>query len=332
MAITFGDGIGGDPNTEVIVACLSQMLLGFTEDEVRYGGIPVTILYDNAKAHSAEAVRNGCQDFGIISRPIPPASPWLQGKVEAFVDTFTTEFLVGKPGYTGGAPDRYGRDTGRKGPLLNKAQFVALAGAWAHDYNFTRPHSALGGLTPAQQWNLGKNALEFIDEDEAALHFLGDPKPRTVDSYGVRFDKIDFTDPVLNYHIGEDVLIRYLPSLREFVHVHTLSGEFLCKAEPHDRLSVEARAEMHRYSQSVDRFTVTVEKTARDKAQRRAVEELQRLGFAGVEAQLVDLDAPQAVEDPTELFISSDEASTADRLGRLEAALKPPTERKDPER
>lgn len=324
VGVTVGDGIGGDPTTDVVVACLAEQMIGREIDGVWYGGIPAVVRYDNALPHLAQAVQNGCQTLGIVSSPIPPASPWRQGKVESVVDTFTTEFLCGLPGYTGGPKDRYGRNTWPKGRILKLSQFEALVGDWVLRYNTERRHSSLDGLTPAEAWQAGTNAIEVVDPDEVLHCFLGDPKPRSVDAAAVRHKGVDYSHPVLNRWTGAQVLIRFLPHRRDLIWVFDLNGELICAAGPRDRLDPEARAEMYRYTQAVTRWTVNVTKRSREAAERKAFEDLVRVGFEDTDLVDPDPDSDQG-RDPVEPSLqvgAAEEAEQLARLDRLEARLR----------
>ena len=94
-------------------------------------GPPLMIVNDNGTELTSLAVLHWAQDRPIEWHYIAPGQPQQNGYVESFNDRL------------------------RDG-CLNAALFASLAharfvlDAWRHDYNHVRPHSKLGGKTPAE--------------------------------------------------------------------------------------------------------------------------------------------------------------------------------------
>ncbi len=94
-------------------------------------GIPVHVRSDNGPEFVARAVRDWIAAVGAKTAYIEPGSPWENGYVESFNARLRDE-------------------------LLNETLFTSLAqaraalAAWRLDYNTIRPHSGLGGRTPAE--------------------------------------------------------------------------------------------------------------------------------------------------------------------------------------
>lgn len=92
-------------------------------------GKPGMIVSDNGTELTCNAVLNWCSDHKISWHYIAPGKPMQNGFVESFNGRMRDE-------------------------LLNETMFRNLAHAriairdWAHDYNTSRPHSALGYETP----------------------------------------------------------------------------------------------------------------------------------------------------------------------------------------
>jgi putative transposase len=84
-----------------------------------------------------------------------------------------------------GTVDRSGLDL--RDELLNEEVFGSLAhvrqalGRWRHDYNNLRPHSALGGITPAT----ARRTLEPLDG--SAPGGLAKPQPMKYSAAGLSF-------------------------------------------------------------------------------------------------------------------------------------------------
>ncbi|MCO6509365.1 MAG: transposase family protein [Aridibacter famidurans] len=77
------------------------------------------------------AFQKSMRRFGIKFRPIRPYAPHLNGKVERSQRTDKVEFY----------------------PLidLNSSELEEQVEQWQFDYNWHRPHSALGGITPIEK-------------------------------------------------------------------------------------------------------------------------------------------------------------------------------------
>ena len=94
-------------------------------------GAPMHLRMDNRPELIAWALRDWCRLSGLGTIYIEPGSPWENPWIESF---------------NGRAQDE----------LLNVEEFGSLTEArvivedWRNEYNTWRPHSSLGGLTPAE--------------------------------------------------------------------------------------------------------------------------------------------------------------------------------------
>jgi putative transposase len=104
---------------------------------VERGGAPVYLRMDNGPELVAHALADWCRFNDTASVFIDPGSPWQNAWIESFNGRFRDE-------------------------LLNGWQFDSLLEArvliedWRIDYNWNRPHTAHGDLTPAEfatRWN-----------------------------------------------------------------------------------------------------------------------------------------------------------------------------------
>jgi len=102
---------------------------------VRLYGRPETIVSDNGSELTSRALLEWQNETGIAWHYIAPGKPQQNGFVESFNGKLRDE-------------------------CLNEEVFDSLAharkvlGRWRHDYNHHRPHSSLGGLTPAARRSL----------------------------------------------------------------------------------------------------------------------------------------------------------------------------------
>ena len=94
-------------------------------------GIQVeAVMTDNGSCYRSHAFRDALD--GVKHRRTRPYRPQTNGKVERFNRTLATEWAYAR---------RYSAETARS----------ATYSAWLHHYNHHRPHTALGGQTPAQR-------------------------------------------------------------------------------------------------------------------------------------------------------------------------------------
>ncbi|MAB10087.1 MAG: IS3 family transposase [Hyphomonas sp.] len=102
---------------------------------IRLYGRPETIVSDNGTELTSRAILEWQNQTGIAWHYIAPGKPQQNGFVESFNGKLRDE-------------------------CLNEEVFDSLAharkilGRWRHDYNHHRPHSSLGGLTPAARRSL----------------------------------------------------------------------------------------------------------------------------------------------------------------------------------
>jgi transposase InsO family protein len=128
--------------------CDADDVVAVIEALVAERGAPAHLRMDNGPELIAWALRDWCRLAGTGTVYIEPGSPWENPFVESF---------------NGRARDE----------LLNIEEFATLLEAhviieaWRVEYNTYRPHSSLGGLTPAEF------AARWVPDDEIA----GTPNP-----------------------------------------------------------------------------------------------------------------------------------------------------------
>ena len=129
---------------------------------VRLYGKPATIVSDNGTELTSRAMLEWQNENGVGWHYIAPGKPTQNAFIESFNGRLRDE-------------------------LLNEEVFESLAHArqalsrWRHDYNNLRPHSALGGLTPAA----ARRALELLDG--SAPGALAKPRPMKYSAAGLSF-------------------------------------------------------------------------------------------------------------------------------------------------
>jgi putative transposase len=111
--------------------CTAEDVIAVIQDLVLVRGAPRHLRADNGPELIAWALRDYCRLAGTRTAYIEPGSPWENPFVESFNGRIRDE-------------------------LLNIEEFGSITEAkiiiedWRTEYNTYRPHSALGGLTPAE--------------------------------------------------------------------------------------------------------------------------------------------------------------------------------------
>ena len=104
---------------------------------VRLHGTPESIVTDNGTEFTSQAILKWAKDNGVGWHYIDPGKPQQNAFIESFIGSLRDE-------------------------CLNEEIFDGLddarrtLGLWRYDYNNVRPHSSLGGMTPAE----ARRALE----------------------------------------------------------------------------------------------------------------------------------------------------------------------------
>ena len=129
---------------------------------IRLYGKPTAIVSDNGTELTSRAMLEWQNQNGVGWHYIAPGKPTQNAFIESFNGRLRDE-------------------------LLNEEVFDNLIHArqalsrWRHDYNNLRPHSALGGLTPAT----ARRALELSDGSAPAA--LAKPQPMKYSAAGLSF-------------------------------------------------------------------------------------------------------------------------------------------------
>ena len=104
-------------------------------------GIPIrAILSDNGPAYHSRALAAVCAELGLAHRFTRPYTPRTNGKAERFIQTALREWAYAHP---------YEHSEQRRAQLV----------PWLHQYNWHRPHAALGPSPPISRSRLEQNNL-----------------------------------------------------------------------------------------------------------------------------------------------------------------------------
>ena len=105
-------------------------VVGVMERLIAERGAPEHLRSDNGPEFIARALRDWLERTGIQALYITPGSPWENAYCESFNSRFRDEFL-------------------NREEFTSELEAKVLSAEWRRDYNEMRPHSALGGQTPA---------------------------------------------------------------------------------------------------------------------------------------------------------------------------------------
>ena len=92
------------------------------------------LMTDNGSAYRSKLFAQTLQRAGIRHVRTRPYTPRTNGKAERFIQTSLREWAYARP-------------------YLSSAHRNQAIGPWTDAYNLTRPHSALGGISPLQRLN-----------------------------------------------------------------------------------------------------------------------------------------------------------------------------------
>lgn len=245
MAVTIGPDT---PTTEESVETVALAVEGFTSEETGFvGGIPGALLSDRGGDFLTRAMTLGLIEQGIDRRTTEGYSPNQNGRIEKWHRTIKEEACPKIVGFA--REDRTARDDRKEGaPIEDPERLLPIEAVtyevlkWVREYNTTRPHSSLGGRTPAQAW--AEDPTEITRADEGAVRAaMTQQEIRTVSRGTVRLNNLKYVLPhgkttvngVENYWRdlleGKQVVVRYLPTRPEFVELFSMeTGESVGRA------------------------------------------------------------------------------------------------------
>ena len=109
----------------------SEDVIGVLVDLFAIRGVPEFIRSDNGPEFIAKSLRNFLERVDVGTSYIEPGSPWENGFVESFHSRLRDECLACEE-------------------FTTLSEATAVITAWRLMYNQRRPHSSLGGQTPAE--------------------------------------------------------------------------------------------------------------------------------------------------------------------------------------
>jgi len=124
--------------TEILPSLGKEDATGFLRRALAwYGRLGVKVervMTDNGSAYRSKLFAKALQDAGARHVRTRPYTPRTNGKAERFIQTSLREWAYARP-------------------YASSQQRSAARAPWIDDYNLTRPHSGIGGLSPWQRVN-----------------------------------------------------------------------------------------------------------------------------------------------------------------------------------
>ena len=308
------------PKAEDSIDAIVEAIHGWdTPDGLHVGGKPNFLRTDRGGDYISHLLSNNLINLDVERQFTQPYSSWQNGRTEALNGTIDEDFAPTMPGFHPGGEAEYTRRV-LKTPI-DAASLVTIdtldrrLGDWFAEYNTTRVHSALNGLTPLEAWAADPHEVEQA-EKASIVNAMTTRSTAKLQHYGIDARSTRYNNAtlaVLRARGVVDVELRYHEHRRDFVEVF-VDGVHECTARrdgvqsEHDRLAVIAVRE------GQDRLAKLLSRHA---DYERVVAERERLleeGYSGAELPALP---PLPKQEPTDDGVS-------EALGALrEAALRP---------
>lgn len=203
-------------------------------------GAPNVITFDNAREYLGDLFSRALVTLLIEPNAAPPYRPQFKGKIERWFRTVDQEFSCYQPWWSGqprtANPKAF---YGPNLPPLTIQELSSRAREWIHEYNTQRPHTALGGQTPAAAWMADHTPLRRFGADELTS-LLHHRVQRKINNDGIHLHAVVFHAPELTGLCGEKVEVAYRPNdLREIDVFY--DGKHLCRAKPAVQMDADDR-------------------------------------------------------------------------------------------
>jgi putative transposase len=153
------------PSATAVALCLEQAILP-KEDGLKklnidakweMYGKPEILLLDNGPDFHSEALRRGCEDYGITLQYRPVKQPQYGGHIERLIGTLMQRVHL-LPGTTFSNPKARGDYNSSARAIFTLSEFrgwlIEQITLWYH----VRGHAGLGGIAPTQAWLAGWTA------------------------------------------------------------------------------------------------------------------------------------------------------------------------------
>lgn len=222
------------PNAEMFVAALADFAVEREYEGVTVGGTFQRIVYDNAKAHNAEAIREAIDRMHWVPDQTEYYCHWMNGRVEAVQGVLNRTLANVSPGATNAGTLRNGdsrhvaRDPKKIDPgrTYGWGAFVKALREAERRINTEFRMKRLGGMTRLEAYAADRTARNPLTNDEAWSLMLRTTKTYRASKNGIHFDSEKYvTLEPGQVEFGRDYIVRYLPSNVDFIQIESLAGE-----------------------------------------------------------------------------------------------------------
>lgn len=121
---------------------------------IEFRGKPGGIRSDNGTEFTSNAILAWTQSNSVNWHYIQPGKPQQNGSIESFNGKFRDECL-------------------NETIFFDLQQARELIENWRREYNFQRPHSSLGGITPFEKYEQSRTGQEHMNKEEIPLVMTG---------------------------------------------------------------------------------------------------------------------------------------------------------------
>lgn len=239
-----------DVNGDMVAAALAEAAVEREYYGVQVGGVPEQVVLDNAAAHFGPAMRSGATNLGWLLAPTHPYSSWQNGKAERAVGLLNQRLANRAPGATDAGTTRTNK---RRHLPVSQMASLKPESVWSwkaftlalrevvDELNTAVPMDRLGGRTRLQAYSQDPTERSVIDES-IALHAMltTDQRLYTASKNGVQFENRQYVAAGVAF--GRRYQVRYLPTLRDSIHLFTPKGQYVTEAFEAGSLPPEARA------------------------------------------------------------------------------------------
>ena len=175
-------------------------------------GFPAAVHFDNAKEFRGEMLRRACEQYDIELNFRPIATPHFGSHIERMMGTLATA-LHELPGTTFSNPSKRGDYDSEAQAALTLAELETYIAEYITGVYHQRIHAGIK-TSPLKRWTdaiLGTSTTPAMgvsvrptDEERIRLDFMPCIE-RTIQTYGVRIDEINYYSDVLRPYIAESI-------------------------------------------------------------------------------------------------------------------------------
>lgn len=207
------------PSAEKTSLCLRQAIWRKSDPKWQIFGIPAMLYTDHGSDYTSHHIEQVCIELKIRLIHSQVAQPKGRGKMERFFRTMNQRLISTLQEMT--------NINGAK-KYLDLKSLNDLIYQFIMEYNH-EIHSELNGLSPQERWQLNGFLPQILDSlEHLDLLLLCERKARKVMRDGIHFQGLRYIDTVLAEYVGENVMIRYVPSDITSIRVF-YKGKFLCQ-------------------------------------------------------------------------------------------------------